>query len=132
MSRFDKNDYNPNIKRVSNTSNTEDIPVKYNFDYIPMDFSLYDDINNLPLRYDSFLNVSLKMFPEFMRDIINDTCVSIDGKRSFMQRFGIYYSTDPKFRERTKNYTFLFFNGEYIGAYKSEPEAFEEGKGEGE
>ena len=100
--------------------------MKDNFDYVPVNYDLYEDVNDLPLRMDDG-NVSINKSPEWMKRIIGDTCVSLEGKIMFMRRFGIYYLTDPNFRELTQKYSFLFFEREYIGVYPSERDAYFEG-----
>ena len=99
-----------------------------NFDYKPINYDNYTDVNELPIREDEGRDVIGKDMPDFMRGILGDTCISDNGKITFMRRFGIYYLTDPDFRTLTQKYVFLFFDREYAGAYPSENEAYSMGR----
>ena len=98
---------------------------KKNFIYEYTDYSKYTDVNNLPIREDEGIELEISIIPVFMLGILGDTCVSNRGKLMFMRKFGIRYLSDSEFREITKDYYFLFYNMQYVGAYPSEDKAID-------
>ena len=106
---------------------TEDF--KYNFfKYIPVDYSQYKDINNLPKRMDECNDAPFENLPQFIRLILLGTCTTSKGKEDFFRRFGIYYLSDRQFRKLTDHYSFLFIEGNYKGAYSSFEECIQKGE----
>jgi len=101
---------------------TKNVDNPTNFDYIPIDYSLYSNFNDLPER---IINPSTNLvgLPEFIMTILLADFIKPEGKKDFFLKFGIYYATDPEFRRITDNYSFLFLEGLYYGAYPSENDA---------
>jgi len=108
------------IKNISDQLKKSDNPT--NFDYIPIDYNLYPNLNDLPERTIDF-RTNMEGLPEFITMIFKAAFIKPEGKKVFFLKCGIYYATDPEFRRLTYNYTFLFLDGLYYGAYPSEDEA---------
>jgi len=118
--------FRKNLGDLENHTNIVKLDNPTNFEYIPIDYSLYTDINDLPLRT---IDPSTNMvgLPDFIFLIFRSPCIKVEGKTDFFLRFGIYYATDPEFRLITDKYTFLFLDGLYYGAYSSEDKAVSAG-----
>jgi len=80
--------------------------------------SLTRVINNLPREdYGSFQQK--EEYPEFIADILNYGNITESGRVDFMERIGIRYLKSQFFRKLIDTWSFLFFDGEYQGAYHS-------------
>ena len=102
---------------------------KYNFfKYIPVDYSQYKDINDLPKRMDECNDAPFENLPDFIRSLLLATCTNSKGKEDFFRKFAIYYLSDSQFRKLTDHYSFLFIDGNYKGAFPTFGECVQNGE----
>ena len=86
------------------------------FLYVKIDYSIYLDINDIPMRNDELL-LDQNTFPKMVVEILDNEALSDNAIEKFFRKFYVTYVTDKEFRILTNNLYFLFVNDDYIGIY---------------
>lgn len=77
---------------------------------------LYELINNVEDEIPD-KNLTKSTLPEFILNVLSSNIIRIEGKKTFMRRFGYRYIRSEMFRNITYNCSLLFIDRDYKGTY---------------
>ena len=89
--------------------------------------NLENEINNLPDSEED-MDVKMSTLPKFIYSMFHDPCINRDAKIIFMKKFVLHYLHSEKIRDIVDGWNFIFVNGDYVGIFKNEGDAFAYGR----